>query len=146
MGVRNRSMWLYSETQSLRNGESKDGHPVWSGFLNNQMMFKLNSNVSEFLNAFKVDRWKLDFGIFLGFWSYLNSYFYRFLNAGKHSFNGRSLHSISSTTLNPYEQAIEILGKTLSKFDDDNLIPCFGFGDGWNQSPCIIELLKWYFF
>ncbi|CAM0884248.1 unnamed protein product [Alopecurus aequalis] len=47
---------------------------------------------------------------------------------GKFSFHGRSLHHISST-LNPYEQGISILGQTLSKFDEDNLIPCFGFGD-----------------
>ncbi|KAI0523063.1 hypothetical protein KFK09_005453 [Dendrobium nobile] len=47
---------------------------------------------------------------------------------GKHSFNRRSLHHISNTP-NPYEQAISIIGKTLSKFDEDNLIPCFGFGD-----------------
>ncbi|XP_020581011.1 E3 ubiquitin-protein ligase RGLG5-like [Phalaenopsis equestris] len=47
---------------------------------------------------------------------------------GKHSFNRRSLHHISDRP-NPYEQAISIIGKTLSKFDEDNLIPCFGFGD-----------------
>jgi E3 ubiquitin-protein ligase RGLG len=48
---------------------------------------------------------------------------------GKFSFHGRSLHHISSTP-NPYEQAISIIGQTMSKFDEDNLIPCFGFGDG----------------
>ncbi|CAA0823441.1 E3 ubiquitin-protein ligase RGLG2 [Striga hermonthica] len=47
---------------------------------------------------------------------------------GKRSFGGRSLHHIGSG-LNPYEQAITIIGKTLVAFDDDNLIPCFGFGD-----------------
>ncbi|XP_051119863.1 E3 ubiquitin-protein ligase RGLG2-like [Andrographis paniculata] len=47
---------------------------------------------------------------------------------GKRSYNGRSLHHIGSG-LNPYEQAISIIGKTLAAFDDDNLIPCFGFGD-----------------
>ncbi|KAM0931191.1 hypothetical protein ACQ4PT_000297 [Festuca glaucescens] len=47
---------------------------------------------------------------------------------GKFSFHGRSLHHISSAP-NPYEQGISILGQTLSKFDEDNLIPCFGFGD-----------------
>lgn len=49
--------------------------------------------------------------------------------AGKYSFNRRSLHSIGSTP-NPYERAIGIIGRTLSPFDEDNLIPCFGFGDG----------------
>lgn len=48
---------------------------------------------------------------------------------GKLSYNGRSLHHIGSGW-NPYEQAISIIGKTLAAFDDDNLIPCFGFGDG----------------
>jgi hypothetical protein len=52
------------------------------------------------------------------------------LLAGKESFQGRSLHALSSTSMNPYEQAISIIGRTLSPFDDDNLIPCFGFGDG----------------
>jgi E3 ubiquitin-protein ligase RGLG len=49
--------------------------------------------------------------------------------AGKISFNRRSLHSIGNEP-NPYEQAISIIGQTLSPFDEDNLIPCFGFGDG----------------
>ncbi|WOL12335.1 E3 ubiquitin-protein ligase [Canna indica] len=46
---------------------------------------------------------------------------------GKSSFAGRNLHDVNAS--NPYEQAISIIGKTLSDFDDDNLIPCFGFGD-----------------
>ncbi|GAU35457.1 hypothetical protein TSUD_364130 [Trifolium subterraneum] len=47
---------------------------------------------------------------------------------GRNSFNNRSLHAIGDTP-NPYEKAISIIGKTLAPFDDDNLIPCFGFGD-----------------
>ncbi|XP_048335250.2 E3 ubiquitin-protein ligase RGLG3 isoform X2 [Ziziphus jujuba] len=47
---------------------------------------------------------------------------------GKRSFNRKSLHSIGSRP-NPYEQAIAIIGRTLSPFDEDNLIPCLGFGD-----------------
>lgn len=47
---------------------------------------------------------------------------------GKVSFNRRSLHHIGEFQ-NPYEQAISIIGRTLSAFDEDNLIPCFGFGD-----------------
>ncbi|KAJ0972798.1 hypothetical protein J5N97_020757 [Dioscorea zingiberensis] len=47
---------------------------------------------------------------------------------GKYSFNNRSLHHIGGSH-NPYEHAISIVGQTLSAFDEDNLIPCFGFGD-----------------
>ncbi|XXG88813.1 hypothetical protein AAC387_Pa12g0974 [Persea americana] len=47
---------------------------------------------------------------------------------GAKSFNRRSLHHIGDFP-NPYEQAISIIGRTLSAFDEDNLIPCFGFGD-----------------
>ncbi|KAI4343688.1 hypothetical protein L6164_011007 [Bauhinia variegata] len=47
---------------------------------------------------------------------------------GARSFQRRSLHHFGNEQ-NPYEQAISIIGKTLSSFDEDNLIPCFGFGD-----------------
>ncbi|KAF3329763.1 E3 ubiquitin-protein ligase RGLG2-like isoform X1 [Carex littledalei] len=47
---------------------------------------------------------------------------------GKNSFQRRCLHALGGTS-NPYEQAISIIGRSLAKFDDDNLIPCFGFGD-----------------
>ncbi|GAV84443.1 Copine domain-containing protein/zf-C3HC4_3 domain-containing protein [Cephalotus follicularis] len=47
---------------------------------------------------------------------------------GAKSFKRRSLHHIGDG-LNPYQQAISIVGKTLAAFDEDNLIPCFGFGD-----------------
>ncbi|PWA59632.1 hypothetical protein CTI12_AA389640 [Artemisia annua] len=48
---------------------------------------------------------------------------------GSKSFNRKSLHHIGDYS-NPYEQAIAITGKTLATFDEDNLIPVFGFGDG----------------
>ncbi|MCL7023180.1 hypothetical protein MKW94_001036 [Papaver nudicaule] len=48
--------------------------------------------------------------------------------SGAKSFNNKCLHSIGGSR-NPYEQAISIIGRTLSSFDEDNLIPCFGFGD-----------------
>ncbi|CAO2191909.1 unnamed protein product [Urochloa humidicola] len=47
---------------------------------------------------------------------------------GRMSYNNRSLHAMGNTP-NPYEQAISIIGGTLARFDEDNLIPCFGFGD-----------------
>lgn len=48
---------------------------------------------------------------------------------GKKSFNGKCLHAMTANAHNPYEQAISIIGRTLSPFDEDNMIPCFGFGD-----------------
>ena len=63
---------------------------------------------------------------------YLGSQCIIFVIEGKKSFNNRSLHAIGDTP-NPYEKAISIIGKTLSPFDEDNLIPCFGFGDGMSS-------------
>lgn len=48
---------------------------------------------------------------------------------GKRSFGNKSLHDVSGTP-NPYETAASIIGRTLAPFDDDNLIPSYGFGDG----------------
>src|SRR3989304_5479856 len=46
---------------------------------------------------------------------------------GKRTFGGKCLHDLS--VKNPYQMAIEIVGKTLEAFDDDKMIPTFGFGD-----------------
>jgi E3 ubiquitin-protein ligase RGLG len=48
---------------------------------------------------------------------------------GAHSYGGRSLHQLGPRP-NPYEEAISIIARTLSPFDDDQLYPCWGFGDG----------------
>lgn len=50
---------------------------------------------------------------------------------GQYSFGGKCLHSIKldPITFNPYQQVISIIGRALEPFDDDNLIPTFGFGD-----------------
>jgi E3 ubiquitin-protein ligase RGLG len=83
-------------------------------------------------------------------------------SAGKTTFNGQSLHSLSPHQLNPYQYAIKILGETLSVrhlhlprrfctfhfispqslrilqvFDDDGLIPAFGFGDKQTQDKSV---------
>jgi E3 ubiquitin-protein ligase RGLG len=50
---------------------------------------------------------------------------------GKRTFYGRSLHSIDvvGEVLNPYQSVIQLIGHTLEPFDQDKVIPTFGFGD-----------------
>ncbi|KAJ1391474.1 von Willebrand factor A-like domain superfamily [Sesbania bispinosa] len=60
---------------------------------------------------------------------------------GKYSFHRKSLHYIGNTP-NPYEQAISIVGRTLSSFDEDNLIPCFGFGDASTHDQNVFSFYR----
>jgi len=62
-------------------------------------------------------------------------------SAGRHSFGRKSLHAINGNP-NPYEQAISIIGRTLSPFDDDNLIPCFGFGDASTHDHSVFSFFQ----
>jgi len=56
---------------------------------------------------------------------------------GIETFNGKSLHHLSQDTMNPYEQAISVIGKTLEPFDDDNQIPAYGFGDSTTKDKSV---------
>lgn len=47
---------------------------------------------------------------------------------GAETFGGRSLHCTEGPP-NPYHRVIDVIGRTLEEFDDDRLIPAYGFGD-----------------
>ncbi|KAJ0629422.1 putative transcription factor C2H2 family [Helianthus annuus] len=91
-----------------------------------------SSNLIVGIDFTKSNEWTGNFIILVSFLliiilkkKYVN---YLLAKIGSRSFNRKSLHHIGDN-LNPYEQAITIIGKTLAAFDEDNLIPCFGFGD-----------------
>lgn len=60
---------------------------------------------------------------------------------GARSYQRRSLHHLGDS-LNPYEQAISIIGRTLSAFDEDNLIPCYGFGDATTHDQDVFSFFS----
>eukprot|EP01105_Mastigella_eilhardi_P007614 TRINITY_DN1910_c0_g1_i1.p1 TRINITY_DN1910_c0_g1~~TRINITY_DN1910_c0_g1_i1.p1 ORF type:complete len:293 (-),score=78.91 TRINITY_DN1910_c0_g1_i1:69-947(-) len=58
-------------------------------------------------------------------------------DAGKRTFFGLSLHHLSADMPNPYQQVISTLGRTLERFDDDKLIPAYGFGDQTTKDKAV---------
>ncbi|KAH7819493.1 putative E3 ubiquitin-protein ligase RGLG2 [Monocercomonoides exilis] len=57
------------------------------------------------------------------------------LYTGERTFNGRNLHDASVE--NPYMQVIRLIGETLEPFDDDHIIPSFGFGDIYTSDKSV---------
>lgn len=55
---------------------------------------------------------------------------------GQKTFNNMNLHSIGNF-MNPYQEVISIIGRTLEVFDDDKLIPVYGFGDVTTQEKSV---------
>ncbi|BFU18272.1 copine, putative [Entamoeba histolytica HM-1:IMSS-B] len=62
---------------------------------------------------------------------------------GQHSFGGQCLHTINpqDPIFNPYQKVIDIIGRTLDPFDDDHLIPVYGFGDITTTNKSIFSFL-----
>jgi len=57
---------------------------------------------------------------------------------GEKSFGGLSLHD-TAHGINPYQKSLSIIAKVLADFDDDNLIPAYGFGDQRTQNKQVFS-------
>jgi len=61
---------------------------------------------------------------------------------GKETFGNKNLHFIEPGKFNPYQEVIAIIGETLAAFDDDNLIPVYGFGDVTTKDKAIFAFFE----
>ena len=62
---------------------------------------------------------------------------------GKNSFGGQCLHTVNPTNplYNPYQRVIDSIGRALEVFDDDRLIPTFGFGDTTTTNKAVFSFM-----
>lgn len=60
---------------------------------------------------------------------------------GQKTFGGKCLHDVSLNCMNPYQTVIRYMGQTLEPFDDDKLIPAFGFGDASTTAKSVFSFL-----
>lgn len=59
---------------------------------------------------------------------------------GKASFRGQCLHAlVPPPEQNPYQRVLGVIARTLAPFDDDGLIPCFGFGDATTGDAAVFS-------
>lgn len=58
---------------------------------------------------------------------------------GTKTFGGRCLHDLDPKRENPYQQVLKVISKTLADFDDDGMIPAYGFGDARSKSQCVFS-------
>ncbi|CAL1546663.1 unnamed protein product [Lymnaea stagnalis] len=59
---------------------------------------------------------------------------------GRKTFGAQNLHKVvPGKLLNPYQKVITIMGRTLETFDEDNLIPAYGFGDTVTMSQSVFS-------
>jgi E3 ubiquitin-protein ligase RGLG len=61
-------------------------------------------------------------------------------SGGAHAFASTDSPELDIRTLNPYQAAIYVMGRTLEAFDEDQLIPTFGFGDAATTDQRVVEL------
>jgi len=65
------------------------------------------------------------------------------VHTGTNTFRGKCLHSLEAEDQpNPYQQVIQILGKTLEPFDEDKFIPTFGFGDSTTTDRSVLPFFS----
>ena len=62
------------------------------------------------------------------------------LTQGEQTFGGHSLHALVPPLLNPYQKVIRTLGVVLEPFDDDNMIPVYGFGDSRTKGKSVFNI------
>ncbi|KAH9525816.1 Copine protein 2 [Bulinus truncatus] len=59
---------------------------------------------------------------------------------GRKTFSAQNLHKvIPGKIFNPYQKVISIMGRTLESFDEDNLIPAYGFGDNITMAHSVFS-------
>jgi hypothetical protein len=91
-----------------------------SGFVANPDRYKTLEEVQRALRQAGLESSNLIIGI-----DYTKSNTW----TGEKTFGGKCQHHLQPDAMNPYQQVISMMARTLEPFDDDKLFPVYGFGD-----------------
>src|SRR5580704_1631895 len=61
---------------------------------------------------------------------------------GEKTFGNKCLHSLSSTSYNPYQQVIHCIVKSLESFDEDKLVPVIRFGCSETKNSSVLPVRR----
>ena len=124
------AIWKMTEGKKAGVGRRSGGSSKYHPALCNPDRFKTTEEVTQALRTAGLESSNLIVAV-----DFTRSN----LQQGERTFGNRSLHHIDPIISNPYQKVMSLVCQTLAPFDEDNLIPAYGFGDIFTKDRTVFS-------